>query len=120
MSFFENEKPFFPPTVNHKSLHGYFQRVAGEVLGGAQMVKDMQPLMGSEDFSFYQEAVPGYFYFLGMQGSSDTNPQSVHSPHFRSNEDAFPYGAALQASLAANYLSEFTAKVERHDHHDEL
>ncbi|CAI0462213.1 unnamed protein product [Linum tenue] len=65
IDFLEHEKPTFPPTVNIKDLHGFFRALAGDMLG-ADKVTDMQPLMGAEDFSFYQEVVPGYFFFLGM------------------------------------------------------
>ncbi|GMN37066.1 hypothetical protein TIFTF001_006505 [Ficus carica] len=121
VNFLENEKPFFPPTVNHEGLHAHFRRVAGEMLG-IDKVKDMRPLMGSEDFSFYQEAIPGYFFLLGMESKSRGKPESVHSPHFQINEDALPYGAALHATLAASYLSEFQpeASLPEGEYHDEL
>ncbi|CAN1286402.1 IAA-amino acid hydrolase ILR1-like 4 [Linum perenne] len=122
IDFLEHEKPTFPPTVNHKDLHNYFTTVASELLGGASKVTEMQPLMGSEDFSFYQETVPGYFFFLGMYDGKK-KLESGHSPYFEVNEDALPYGAALHASLAAQYLVEFepkgSSRVEQ-DHHDEL
>lgn len=121
VDFLENEKPFFPPTVNHEDLHDYFRRVAGEMLG-IHKVKDMQPLMGSEDFSFYQEAIPGYFFLLGMEDKTLGKLESVHSPFFQINEDIFPYGAALHAVLAASYLSEFQHEVPipEGEYHDEL
>ncbi|CAN1836957.1 IAA-amino acid hydrolase ILR1-like 4 [Linum perenne] len=122
IDFLEHEKPTFPPTVNHKDLHNYFTTVASELLGGASKVTEMQPLMGSEDFSFYQETIPGYFFFLGMYDGKK-KLESGHSPYFEVNEDALPYGAALHASLAAQYLVEFepkgSSRVEQ-DHHDEL
>lgn len=84
----------------------------------------MKPLMGSEDFSFYQEEIPGYFFFLGMKNETRGVIGSVHSPYFEINEDALPYGAALHASLAARYLLEFEAEssIRRisHTHRDEL
>lgn len=121
INFLENEKPFFPPTINDKNLHDYFRVVASDVLG-IDKVKDMQPLMGSEDFAFYQEKIPGYFFFVGMQNETRKQLQSPHSPYFEINEDVLPYGAALHASLAARYLLEFQPQVtlpEVNDH-DEL
>ncbi|KAL5697668.1 jasmonoyl-L-amino acid hydrolase [Ranunculus cassubicifolius] len=121
--FFADTKPFFPVTVNSHDLHGYFQNVAGDMLG-ASNVRDMQPLMGAEDFSFYSEVIPGYFYFLGMRKDSNTKAISGHSPFFTVNEDAFPYGAALHASLAARYLLEYQhpqVKISQEKlSHDEL
>lgn len=105
IDFLEQEKPFFPPTINNKDLHKHFETVAVDMLG-KQKVKEMQPLMGSEDFAFYQEAVPGYFFFIGMRNETNKPIPFAHSPLFEVNEDALPYGAALHASLAARYLLE--------------
>ncbi|GMI77952.1 IAA-ALANINE RESISTANT 3, JASMONIC ACID RESPONSIVE 3 [Hibiscus trionum] len=102
--------PHYPPTVNDKDLHEYFQSVAGVMLGNDK-VKDMEPLMGSEDFAFYQEAIPGYFFLLGMQDESKPKLSSVHTPNFIINEDVLPYGAALHASLAATHLLKAELKL---------
>ncbi|PRQ51226.1 putative peptidase M20 [Rosa chinensis] len=110
VNFFEDEKPLFPPTVNHKELHKHFQNVAGDMLG-THRVKDHQPLMGSEDFAYYQEAIPGFFFFLGMKDDRLGYLDTPHSPYFRINEDALPYGAALHASLAVRYLIETQLEV---------
>ncbi|KAL7191214.1 hypothetical protein ACSBR2_023311 [Camellia fascicularis] len=99
-----------PITVNDKGLHEHFRNVAGDMLGRLN-TKDMQPLMGSEDFSFYQEAIPGYFFFLGMRNETNGRLASFHSPYFTINEDSLPYGAALHASLAARYLLEFKQRT---------
>eukprot|EP00262_Sarcandra_glabra_P015886 TRINITY_DN5003_c3_g2_i2.p1 TRINITY_DN5003_c3_g2~~TRINITY_DN5003_c3_g2_i2.p1 ORF type:complete len:448 (+),score=80.56 TRINITY_DN5003_c3_g2_i2:111-1454(+) len=121
VSFLLNEKPFFPVTANNKDLHGYFQKVAGDVLG-AGSIKDMQPLMGSEDFAFFAEEIPGYYFFLGMKNESQGPLESGHSPYFTINEDVLPYGAALHASLAARYLTEYhpSASSPQGTVHDEL
>ncbi|KAG7018301.1 IAA-amino acid hydrolase ILR1-like 4, partial [Cucurbita argyrosperma subsp. argyrosperma] len=121
VDFFENEIPLFPPTVNDNELHEHFQNVAGDMLG-IDKVKDMKPVMGSEDFSFYQEMIPGYFFFLGMNNETLGQLDSAHSPYFRINEDALPYGAALHASLATRYLLELPSQVTFPDkkRHDEL
>lgn len=64
----------------------------------------MQPLMGSEDFSFYQEVIPGYFFFLGVGNDTSEHYEWVHSPLFKINEDGLSYGSALHASMAISYL----------------
>ncbi|KAK1361872.1 IAA-amino acid hydrolase ILR1-like 4 [Heracleum sosnowskyi] len=121
VNFLESEMPFTPPTVNNKGLHQYFQDVAGDMIH-ISSVKDMQPMMGAEDFSFYQEKIPGYYYHLGMKNETKGKLAYLHSPLFEINEDALPFGAALQASLAARYLFENkpeTTPLNR-EHHDEL
>lgn len=121
VDFLAKEKPFFPATINDKGLHEHFLKVAGDMLG-IRNVKDMPHLMGSEDFSFYQEVIPGYFFFLGMKTEANEKPASVHSPFFKINEDALPYGAALHASLATSYLLDHQSRttLPSINQHDEL
>ncbi|XP_031105006.1 IAA-amino acid hydrolase ILR1-like 4 [Ipomoea triloba] len=121
VNFNEDEKPFFPPTINDKDLHEYFHKVAADLLGSSR-VKDAQMRMGGEDFSFYQQVMPGYMYLLGLQDETGENLASAHSPYFKVNEDALPYGAALQASLAVRYLLEHQPEVplRNSNKHDEL
>ncbi|MBA0576539.1 hypothetical protein Golob_006928 [Gossypium lobatum] len=123
VDFSNTKKPMllFPPTVNDKDLHEHFLKVAGDMLGNDK-VKDMKPLMGSEDFAFYQEAFPGYFFFIGMQDENSPKLSSVHTPNFTINEDILPYGAALHASLATTYLLEAESKLRPTggNLHDEL
>lgn len=89
---------------------------------GIHKVKDMKPTMGSEDFSFFQEEIPGYFFFLGMQNQSLGWLQPEHSPYFQINEDVLPLGSALHASLAATYLFEVQPQLHLRQgkYHDEL
>ncbi|GAV80274.1 Peptidase_M20 domain-containing protein/M20_dimer domain-containing protein [Cephalotus follicularis] len=119
--FYTEERPFYPVTVNDKNLHGHFRKVAGDMLG-IDNVCDKKPLMAAEDFAFYQQVVPGYFFFLGMQNETRKQLKSFHSPYFEINEDMFPYGAALHASLAVRYLLDFQPKdpLVEGKYHDEL
>ncbi|CAL5428118.1 unnamed protein product [Camellia sinensis] len=101
-----DDKPLYLSTVSNKELHRYFGNVARDMLG-EKNVLEMQPLMGAEDFSFFAEAVLGYFYMVGMQNETQGQPGPAHSPYFTINEDVHPYGAALHASLATRYLIEY-------------
>ncbi|KAE9448736.1 hypothetical protein C3L33_19364, partial [Rhododendron williamsianum] len=86
------DDPFFPVTVNSEELHQYFGNVARDMLGENSII-EMKPLMGSEDFSFFAEVVPGYFYYVGMQNETQGQLQPGHSSFFTVNEDVLPYGA---------------------------
>lgn len=103
VDFLQEEKPFFPPTVNDKALHMFFKNVSGDMLG-TENYFEMQPLMGAEDFSFYQVSMPGHFSFVGMQNEAHSPMASPHSPYFEVNEEVLPYGASLHASMATRYL----------------
>ena len=56
--FYSEEEISYPAVVNDKNLHKHFLNVAGQVVG-AKNIKEMQPMMGAEDFAFYQEKIPG-------------------------------------------------------------
>jgi IAA-amino acid hydrolase len=76
-------------------------------LGPANVIENA-PLMGAEDFAFFSDAVPAtYYYFVGVKDESKDITVRAHSPFYTINEAGLSYGAALQASLALNYLSEF-------------
>ncbi|KAK9022638.1 hypothetical protein V6N11_002885 [Hibiscus sabdariffa] len=83
-------------------------RSPGDMLGADEVI-DMQPVMAYEEFAFYQEATPGYFFMLGMQDVTKPRHKCVHSSYFMLNEGVIPYGAALHASLAARYLLSCTS-----------
>ncbi|KAL6496970.1 IAA-amino acid hydrolase ILR1-like 4 [Orobanche gracilis] len=121
VTFEPKDRLLFPPTVNNFVLHKLFEKVAVDMLG-ADKVKDMQPLMGSEDFSFFQEKIPGYFFFLGMKDETLKNPAMPHSPYFRIDEGGLPYGAALHASLVVRFLDSPMANPSYNNgyRHDEL
>ncbi|KAE8722007.1 IAA-amino acid hydrolase ILR1-like 1 [Hibiscus syriacus] len=117
-----DEKYTYPVVFNDKELHEHFRQVAGEMVG-VQNVAEARVLMGAEDFAFYSEAIPGLFFFLGIKDETQGPFHSGHSPHYRVNEDVFPYGAALHASLAITYLVENTPKripSPEGSSHDEL
>lgn len=55
-----------------------------------------------EDFSFYQQEIPGLFFFVGVGEYSGFPP--LHSPHFNFNEEALLYG--LEAYCRMLHLNE--------------
>ncbi|CAI9100503.1 OLC1v1037619C1 [Oldenlandia corymbosa var. corymbosa] len=121
VDFKSNEKPFYPVTINDNQLHSHFQNVAGQMLGATNILQST-PSMVAEDFAFFAESIPGFFYSIGMQNDTKEQLKPGHSPYFKVNEDVFQYGAALHASLAATYLLDRHPKLSTQDKnmHDEL
>jgi len=81
------------------------QRVAGE-----QRVKQVPLVTGAEDFAFFAERVPSFFFFVGVT-PADQNPvtaASNHSPLFYIDEAALPLGARALAQVAVDYLTSAT------------
>lgn len=86
---------------------------------GTKNILDMQPIMGTEDFAFYGEVIPGFFFFVGMKNETLGMFESGHSPYYIVNEDVLPYGAALHASIATRYLLPKSTLIKGNSH-DEL
>ena len=65
------------------------------------------PLTGTaEDFSYFQQKVPGMFFFLGVtpRDQDHTKAPQNHSPLFFADESALPVGVKVMANLALDYL----------------
>ena len=104
MNLRPNGKEPLPPTVNDVGLYKQFKNMVGDLLG-EESFAEASPIMGGEDFSYFAEAIPGHFAFLGMQDETKSYA-SAHSSLYRVNEDALPYGAAVHASMAVQYLKD--------------
>jgi amidohydrolase len=92
----------FPLTVNDGEVTKFVETVARQLLGEVK-VFDMPPLMGSEDFSYYLQKVPGTFVFLGT-GNGEATCLPHHHPRFDIDENALPVGTALHVALATEWL----------------
>lgn len=95
----------YPVTVNDKALTELARRTAMEMLGEDWVIE--APLqMGSEDFSYYGEKVPGTFFLLGCGNKEKGTDNQHHSPRFNVDDDVLPTGAALLAGFAWKFLSD--------------
>jgi amidohydrolase len=99
----------YPVTVNDSALTAQMRPTLMRV-AGADKVEEVPPITGAEDFSRFQEQVPGLFVFLGVTPDSKdwrTVPKN-HSPLFEADEGALPVGVRTMAALAVDYLSRGT------------
>ena len=90
-----------PPVHNDKEWTEAARRSARQ-LGLNVIVPTVSP--ASEDFSFYQQQVPGVFLFVGTSGSKEW-----HHPAFELDEAALPDASALLAELAIRALGMLNA-----------
>jgi amidohydrolase len=93
----------FPATINDEKMTAFVVRVAREILGEDQLLL-MKPLMGSEDFSFYLQKIPGTFVFLGVENKGKGILYPQHHPKFDIDEDILPIGTTLHVAVALEYL----------------
>jgi amidohydrolase len=78
------------------------RRVAGD-----DKTSEVQPTTLAEDFSKFEQKVPGMYFYLGVNAAG-ADPATVarnHSPNFFVNEDALPTGIRAMANLAVDFLT---------------
>lgn len=95
----------YPAVDNDPTLTTRMLPTLQRVVGAAE-VKERPPVFGSEDFAFYQQVIPGFFFFLGVtpEGVPVEEAASNHSPRFFSDEKALKVGVRAMANLAVDYL----------------
>ena len=87
----------YPATINTPKEATFVADVATELFGAQNVVRDMQPSMGAEDFSFMLHHKPGAYFRLG-QGGADQGCY-LHNPNYDFNDSVIPTGASLFARL---------------------
>ena len=90
----------FSPTVNWVEQTAQALRAAEAVVGGDKVDSAVAPMMISEDFGAFLEAVPGAFLFLGA--GEDALP--LHNSAYDFNDALLPLGAEYFATLARQLL----------------
>ena len=97
--------PGVPVTFNDEDLTAASLPTLHRVYGTSN-VGVAPRITGAEDFSFYQEEVPGFFFFIGARppGVAAADAVPNHSPLFYVDEDALLPGVKAMAGLAVDYL----------------
>jgi amidohydrolase len=92
--------PGYPVTFNDPNLAARMAPVLGAVVG-QRHVATLPLSTGAEDFSYYQQQIPGLFFFIGVTPSSADPGQApmCHSPRFYADESAMVVGIRALARL---------------------
>jgi amidohydrolase len=92
----------YPATVNARDEALFGQLVAEELVGSGNVVRDLDPSMGAEDFAFMLQQRPGAYFRIG-QGGADSGC-FLHNSRYDFNDDILPLGSALFARLAEHAM----------------
>ncbi|MDH3304555.1 MAG: M20 family metallopeptidase [Gammaproteobacteria bacterium] len=82
----------YPPVINDPAGAAIAREAASRIVGADNVVGSEHPSMGSEDFSFFLEHVPGAFVRFGAR-EERWAPVPLHSPAFDIDEKALAVGA---------------------------
>ena len=95
----------YPITYNDPALTSRMAPTLEAVAGKASTLVT-RPVLGAEDFSFYQEKVPGLFFWLGIRPANvrEADAASNHSPLFYVDESGLALGVRALSHIALDYL----------------
>jgi amidohydrolase len=93
-----------PPTVNDPAL-ARLARPALERVFGPGNVPHVEPQMVAEDFPYYGEKAPYFFFILGTRNDEKGIPSINHTDRFDIDEDALPLGVRAMVTLAWEFLA---------------
>ncbi len=96
----------YPVTFNDPALAAKMLPTLQQTAGPAN-VSQGPPVTGAEDFSFYQQKVPGLFFFLGgmRKGGDPKTTPANHSQDFYIEESGFALGVKALCNLTLDYMT---------------
>ena len=83
-----------------KQMLPTLKRVAGE-----KNVQTMKATTGGEDFSYFQEVVPGYYFYLGGKTPGNTESFPHHTPDFKIDESGLLLGVKTLTHITFDFLN---------------
>ena len=95
----------YPITYNDPDL--YTQMLPSlQRINGVENVNSMNAITGAEDFSFFQEKIPGIYFFIGgaKKGTDPLKAAPHHTPDFYVDDSAMITGLRSMTTLALDYL----------------
>jgi amidohydrolase len=101
----------YPVTYNDipltEEMIGTLQNVAGK-----ENVKLIPAATGAEDFSYFQQKVPGFFFFLGgmPKGKDPLTASAHHTPDFFIDDSGMLLGVRSLSRLTVDYMEKKAKK----------
>ena len=88
----------YPPTINDTNAAKFALETAREIAGN-KASDSQEPMMGSEDFSYFLQEKPGAYAWIG-----NGNSASLHNPSYDFNDELLPVGASFLSRIAEKTL----------------
>ncbi|HEX7050843.1 MAG TPA: amidohydrolase [Longimicrobiales bacterium] len=92
-----------PATINDPELARRMAPTLARVVG-ADNVEILDPTMGGEDFAYFANEVPGFFFRLGTVKPGTTSG-GHHTPTFMADDSSIPVGMRVMSNLLLDFLS---------------
>ncbi len=102
-----------PATINDRDLTVEMAPTLAKIVGD-ENVHVLDPTMGGEDFAYFANEVPGFFYRLGS-----VNPElgsgGHHTPDFRADDASISIGMRAMSNLVLDYLDSRRTSTDQED-----
>ncbi len=92
-----------PPLYNHPDLASILSPTLSRVLGEMN-VRDIKPQMVAEDFSYFSQKIPGFYFLLGAKNPEKPSMAPLHSPYFNPDERSIVLGIKIMCHLLFDYF----------------
>jgi len=91
-----------PPVMNDLTLTKRMSPVL-ERVAGSKNVAAWPPVMGADDFAYFAQVAPGFFFYIGTQKPGTTSGIN-HAPNFQADDSAIPIGTRAMTEVLREYL----------------
>jgi hippurate hydrolase len=101
----------YPPTVNDAREAEFAATVMDDIVGSGNVVREIEPTMGAEDFAFMLKVKAGAYVFIGngdgthRAAGHGLGPCMLHNPSYDFNDELIPLGATYWVRLAQTFLA---------------
>ena len=95
----------YPITYNDPELTAMMDNTFVEVAGAENVDNAIDAVTGAEDFSFFQEKVPGLYFFIGgmPRGTNPVDAAPHHTPDFYVDDEGLITGIRLMSRMVTDY-----------------
>ncbi|HEX7046193.1 MAG TPA: M20 family metallopeptidase [Gammaproteobacteria bacterium] len=91
-----------PAVINDPALSEWAGETLRSELADVE-VQQMEPTMGGEDFAYFSNVVPGFYFRLGTLNPEEGSG-GLHTPTFRADGSSIPVGIKAMTALVTEYL----------------
>jgi amidohydrolase len=92
-----------PPTVNDTALVEATLPILRKVLGQDNVVQ-VPPVMGAEDFTYFQKQIPGMMFWLGVGDPAKSSSPMLHTPEYDAHESSLAVGVRAMTGVLLDWL----------------
>ena len=92
----------YPSTINSKEKSIFAGSIAKELVGEKNVITDVEPSMGGEDFSYLLNEKPGAYLYIGQKDGNHEN--YLHTTKYDFNDNLLCLGANYWVNLVKNFF----------------